>query len=224
MDIDKRICTECGEPKHISEFPKGRKKCKTCTSKYRKDYNMKKKESKNEDEEIKVVNDINVEIDQPDIVEKVEPVQAKKRTPKKKATSDIEKQFYVENLKLLLVGGFNLISKKAGNHWNITEIESENIAKPAINILTKIEAFNKFSEHSDIIALGVACVSTIIPRLYMSVSEVKTKNDNRKPDKQDKDNITNINTKTREVNRKEHTINDAVASKTIFSEIQDAIM
>ena len=45
--MEKKVCTKCKEEKDVTEFPKGRNKCKLCSKEYKKEYIKKNKDKIN---------------------------------------------------------------------------------------------------------------------------------------------------------------------------------
>jgi len=220
-------CKKCGEVKEIVDFYPSHGQCKTCEleqkRKRRAEKRFEKVESMYSEDESKkdLKTDFVAEIQQPDI-KVVKPL--KKDIPPPIEIKKKELEFIKENLKLIILGGFGAVAiKLKQEHWNITEIEADNIASPTMNILTKMDKFKDFAKYSDVIALGVAITSTIVPRILLSntsptMEEVnkddRTQGANGTASKQDKP--------TNRPNVKKDASNGT--NKSIFSEVQDAIM
>lgn len=58
-------------------------------------------------------------------------------------------------------------------HWQLTPSEVESIATPLSNILEESEAFKGLSEHSDAVALTIACITILLPRIVISSVQSK---------------------------------------------------
>jgi len=91
-----------------------------------------------------------------------------KRKYKKRKTKKDEEKNSSEDIQKLLEGVFSVISLKAGQHWQLTPAESKQIADPLSNILEKHNLLEKAESMSDGVALIVACVSIVLPRILIS--------------------------------------------------------
>ena len=78
----------------------------------------------------------------------------------------------------LLGVGFGVIASRAGEHWNVTQDETESIAAPLVKILDRLNITEKVEKYGDWAALGVALGLVIVPRVMMTVMEEK-KNDEK---------------------------------------------
>jgi hypothetical protein len=73
----------------------------------------------------------------------------------------------------ILQGLFGLVSLKAGEHWNISNQEAEQVAKPLCNILVKLNLSEKVSNISDGTALVIALLTIVAPRVILTASAKK---------------------------------------------------
>ena len=69
-----------------------------------------------------------------------------------------------------------MISSRQGQeHWLLLDSEVKAIAEPLTNILKDSNAFSSISEHSNAVALVVACITIILPRTIKSVTDINAK-------------------------------------------------
>ena len=68
-----------------------------------------------------------------------------------------------------------LSSRKGQEHWLLLDSEVKAIAEPLTNILKESNAFNSISEHSNAVALVIACITIILPRTIKSISDLNKK-------------------------------------------------
>ena len=66
-------------------------------------------------------------------------------------------------------------SRKGQEHWLLLDSEVKAIAEPLTNILKDSNAFSSISEHSNAVALVVACITIILPRTIKSVADINAK-------------------------------------------------
>ena len=66
-------------------------------------------------------------------------------------------------------------SRKGQEHWLLLDSEVKAIAEPLTNILKDSNAFNSISEHSNAVALVIACITIILPRTIKSISDINKK-------------------------------------------------
>lgn len=218
-----KTCKICNETKDSLDFYPRHGSCKICTNEKkrnaRKVTNLNKLENIEEQAQT-LKKDFVAEIKQADI---------KVLKPKKEVQPPIdinkkEIEFIKENLKLLILGGFSLVALKTKQeHWNITEIEADNIASPTMNILSKMDKFKEYAKYSDVIALGVAVTATIVPRILMTKSSPTMEEVNKNDRSQESNGTASKQDKPvdRSSNKKDA---PSVNNKSIFSEIQESIM
>ena len=98
-------------------------------------------------------------------------VRKKKRTAKDETVFDVTP---------LLVTVFGVISAREGmEHWSLSQSEAKAIGDPLNKILADSEAFSELNNHSDSVALVVACATIFVPKIMVTVS----KNKERKKEK-----------------------------------------
>ena len=71
-------------------------------------------------------------------------------------------------------------SRKGQEHWLLLDSEVKAIAEPLTNILKDSNAFSSISEHSNAVALVIACITIILPRTIKSISDINKKKKERK--------------------------------------------
>lgn len=100
----------------------------------------------------------------------------KKRTRKKTTKMDMT-QFDA-----LLIGLSDYIASRPNcAHWKMTQKEVQSITEPLGNILAKSDYMTQISEHSDAIALVLACGTIFIPRIIITVNMEKEKKPKKIP-------------------------------------------
>lgn len=77
--------------------------------------------------------------------------------------------------KLIVAVSSVVASRPDMAHWQLSEVEAHSISQPLANVLQKYGAFEKVTENSNEIALGVACVSVFAPRIMLTVAQMKAK-------------------------------------------------
>ena len=100
--------------------------------------------------------------------------------PKKKRRSVSKKQNFAieaEQMDALLMAVFNLLGSRPNmGHWKITKTEAHSISVPLCEILAKYDQLTALSQNSSEIALVIACMTIILPRIMLTAkinSEVK---------------------------------------------------
>jgi len=99
-----------------------------------------------------------------------------KKKKKKPSKKDVQMGELQQNIQVLLLGGFELLSKRAGSHWAISVEESEKIAEPLTRILDRMEVSEKLAAYSDYITLTAAVGITVLPRVMVSAEMKKQSN------------------------------------------------
>lgn len=74
-----------------------------------------------------------------------------------------------------LLGTVSMIVASRPNmaHWQLTPKEIESISTPLSNMIAKSEALEAMAEHSDALALATACITIVVPRAVISISQMK---------------------------------------------------
>ena len=71
-------------------------------------------------------------------------------------------------------------SRKGQEHWLLLDSEVKAIAEPLTSILKDSNAFSSISEHSNAVALVIACITIILPRTIKSISDINKKKKEKK--------------------------------------------
>jgi hypothetical protein len=89
-------------------------------------------------------------------------------------------------IKLLLISMSSILASRPDmEQWMLSESEVNQIVKPLVNIIAKSESASSLAQHSDAIALVIASLTIIAPRIIITLTKKKTK-------KEVKKNVTNI--------------------------------
>ena len=115
--------------------------------------------------------------------QKAEGTQKPKKVNTKK-TKDVIETTQIETLiKTISV----MVSSRPGQeHWLLLDSEVKAISEPLTNILKDSNAFSSISEHSNAVALVIACITIILPRTIKSVTDLSKK---KKKEKEVKKNV-----------------------------------
>ena len=104
--------------------------------------------------------------------QKAEGTQKPKKVNTKKSKEVIETSQIETLIKTISV----MVSSRPGQeHWLLLDSEVKAIAEPLTNILKDSSAFSSISEHSNAVALVVACITIILPRTIKSVTDINAK-------------------------------------------------
>ena len=125
--------------------------------------------------------------------QKAEGTQKPKKVNTKK-TKDVIDTTQIETLiKTISV----MVSSRPGQeHWLLLDSEVKAIAEPLTNILKDSNAFSSISEHSNAVALVIACITIILPRTIKSVTDVSKK---KKKEKEVRKNVELRGSKTKNI-------------------------
>ena len=77
-------------------------------------------------------------------------------------------------------------SRPGQEHWLLLDSEVKALAEPLTNILKDSDAFSSISEHSNAVALVIACITIILPRTIKSITDISKK---KKKEKEVKKNV-----------------------------------
>ena len=115
--------------------------------------------------------------------QKAEGTQKPKKVNTKK-TKDVIDTNQIETLiKTISV----MVSSRPGQeHWMLLDSEVKALAEPLTNILKDSNAFSSISEHSNAVALVIACITIILPRTIKSITDLSKK---KKKEKEVKKNV-----------------------------------
>ena len=115
--------------------------------------------------------------------QKAEGTQKPKKVNTKKAKEVIDTNQIETLIKTISV----MVSSRPGQeHWLLLDSEVKAIAEPLTNILKDSNAFNSISEHSNAVALVIACITIILPRTIKSITDLNKK---KKKEKEVKKNV-----------------------------------
>ncbi|MBZ4496120.1 hypothetical protein M1I50_19145 [Clostridioides difficile] len=99
---------------------------------------------------------------------------AQKSTTKKTSKKKENKTIDTTQINVLIETVSAIISSRPGwEIWRLSTHEIEQITIPLVNILKKNEIFDGLGEYADHIALAVACVTIIAPRMIITLQKQK---------------------------------------------------
>ena len=105
------------------------------------------------------------------------PPAAKQRKPKKvtKAKQNKKEETVdATQLNTLIKTVSGLVASRPGNaHWMLSDKEIDSITTPLVAMLKEMEVIEKVAEHSNALALSVACISVFAPRVMITVNQKK---------------------------------------------------
>ena len=115
--------------------------------------------------------------------QKAEGTQKPKKVNTKKTKEVIETSQIETLIKTISV----MVSSRPGQeHWLLLDSEVKAISEPLTNILKDSNAFSSISEHSNAVALVIACITIILPRTIKSITDLSKK---KKKEKEVKKNV-----------------------------------
>ena len=115
--------------------------------------------------------------------QKAEGTQKPKKVNTKKSKEVIDATQIETLIKTISV----MVSSRPGQeHWVLLDSEVKAISEPLSNILKDSNAFNSISEHSNAVALVIACITIILPRTIKSITDISKK---KKKEKEVKKNV-----------------------------------
>ena len=116
---------------------------------------------------------------------------AKKNEP----VSPVSKEQFVN---LLVSTSAVVASRPNCQHWLLTEAEAESIVKPLMAIIAESEKLELITKNSNQIALVIACITVIAPRLFITIQQNKT---TPRKEKKPHGKVATQTTNNQEVNR-----------------------
>ena len=123
--------------------------------------------------------------------QKAEGTQKPKKVNSKKTKEVIDTNQIETLIKTISV----MVSSRQGQeHWLLLDSEVKAIAEPLTNILKDSNAFNSISEHSNAVALVIACITIILPRTIKSITDISKK---KKKEKEVRKNVELRGSKTK---------------------------
>lgn len=115
--------------------------------------------------------------------QKAEGTQKPKKVNTKKSKEVIDTTQIETLIKTISV----MVSSRPGQeHWLLLDSEVKALAEPLTNILKDSNAFSSISEHSNAVALVIACITIILPRTIKSITDISKK---KKKEKEVKKNV-----------------------------------
>lgn len=115
--------------------------------------------------------------------QKAEGTQKPKKVNSKKTKEVIDTNQIETLIKTISV----MVSSRPGQeHWLLLDSEVKALAEPLTNILKDSDAFSSISEHSNAVALVIACITIILPRTIKSITDISKK---KKKEKEVKKNV-----------------------------------
>ena len=107
--------------------------------------------------------------------------------PKKVNTKKTKEVIDTNQIETLIKTVSVMVSSRPGQeHWLLLDSEVKALAEPLTNILKDSSAFSSISEHSNAVALVIACITIILPRTIKSVTDLSKK---KKKEKEVKKNV-----------------------------------
>ena len=107
--------------------------------------------------------------------------------PKKVNTKKTKEVIDTNQIETLIKTISVMVSSRPGQeHWLLLDSEVKALAEPLTNILKDSNAFNSISEHSNAVALVIACITIILPRTIKSITDISKK---KKKEKEVKKNV-----------------------------------
>ena len=117
--------------------------------------------------------------------------------PKKVNTKKTKEVIDTTQIETLIKTISVMVSSRPGQeHWLLLDSEVKAISEPLTNILKDSNAFNSISEHSNAVALVIACITIILPRTIKSITDVSKK---KKKEKEVKKNVELRGSKTKNI-------------------------
>ena len=107
--------------------------------------------------------------------------------PKKVNTKKTKEVIDTNQIETLIKTISVMVSSRPGQeHWLLLDSEVKAISEPLTNILKDSNAFSSISEHSNAVALVIACITIILPRTIKSITDISKK---KKKEKEVKKNV-----------------------------------
>ena len=140
--------------------------------------------------------------------QKAEGTQKPKKVNTKKSKDVIDTNQIETLIKTISV----MVSSRPGQeHWVLLDSEVKAISEPLSNILKDSNAFNSISEHSNAVALVIACITIILPRTIKSITDISKK---KKKEKEVKKNVELRGSKTKNITNDKRNNGNTTANDT----------
>jgi hypothetical protein len=146
--------------------------CKACYNEYRRDKRAKLKIKQGEVEQ-------GEPLEIPPIMEG-EPQKEQPKKESKKAETKVNLKEVKNTATAVLQTVFGVVASRAGEHWNISKDEADNITTPLVNILNKYDMFKKVTKNMDSINLVMAIGAFAIPRAMVQMEIIKQQKEEKK--------------------------------------------
>ena len=132
--------------------------------------------------------------------------------PKKVNTKKVKEVIDTNQIETLIKTISVMVSSRQGQeHWLLLDSEVKAIAEPLTNILKDSNAFNSISEHSNAVALVIACITIILPRTIKSITDISKK---KKKEKEVKKNAELRGSKTKNITNDKRNNGNTTANDT----------
>ena len=132
--------------------------------------------------------------------------------PKKVNTKKTKEVIDTTQIETLIKTVSVMVSSRPGQeHWLLLDSEVKAIAEPLTNILKDSNAFNSISEHSNAVALVIACITIILPRTIKSITDISKK---KKKEKEVRKNVELRGSKTKNITNDKRNNGNTTANDT----------
>lgn len=158
------------------------------------------------------INSIGESINEIPVIKEVKKERKKRETKGDDLTS---------NIKMLLETVFSVSSNFIGEHWKIEESEAEAIAVPLTKVLKKLNIADKVANVSDGFALVTAVGVVTIPRIIITVNDMKEKK--RESEQNDRPEKRTINSSS-ERNNIGNESSDVISNNPIYQAENESFM
>lgn len=140
--------------------------------------------------------------------QKAEGTQKPKKVNTKKSKDVIDTNQIETLIKTLSV----MVSSRPGQeHWLLLDSEVKALSEPLTNILKDSNAFSSISEHSNAVALVIACITIILPRTIKSITDISKK---KKKEKEVMKNVELRGSKTKNITNDKRNNGNTTANDT----------
>ena len=132
--------------------------------------------------------------------------------PKKVNTKKTKEVIDTTQIETLIKTISVMVSSRQGQeHWLLLDSEVKALAEPLTNILKDSNAFSSISEHSNAVALVIACITIILPRTIKSITDISKK---KKKEKEVKKNVELRGSKTKNITNDKRNNGNTTANDT----------
>ena len=132
--------------------------------------------------------------------------------PKKVNTKKPKEVIDTNQIETLIKTISVMVSSRQGQeHWLLLDSEVKALAEPLTNILKDSEAFSSISEHSNAVALVIACITIILPRTIKSITDISKK---KKKEKEVKKNVELRGSQTKNITNDKRNNGNTTANDT----------